>query len=236
MPKRFQHVDTRGHVRRSLNTRDPDVAARKVPGVIDELHRYWEALDAGAADDAAAAHAAAARLAASRGIVYRPAPDLATGPLLDILERLERIEREGAIADPIVPRADLGAEPVPRLALSGAFDWYAGQVSEKARGKSPAQRRRWEVARRSSIDRLISVVGDKPVADLTRDDALRFRDWCRAKADRGEWRLTSANRMITNIAAIVNKIDEFMRLGIGQPFNGLRFEDTPARRSGGLLR
>ena len=89
---------------------------------------------------------------------------------------------------------------------------------------------RWRTHRRNSIDRLIEVVGNKDISEITRSDGLAFRDWCRARIDRGEWGEAAATRMITNLSSIINRVDELRALNLGEPFKKLRFKIPKAQR------
>lgn len=60
----------------------------------------------------------------------------------------------------------------PREAVSGALDLYFSETAaDQLRLKSEEQRRRWKNKRRQSVNTFISLVGDKPMHEFTRDDA-----------------------------------------------------------------
>ena len=67
--------------------------------------------------------------------------------------------------------AVLGGASKPTLRLSGLFEVYMGLVTDRTLGKSDNQRRKWTATRGRAVANLIAMIGDKPIADITRDDA-----------------------------------------------------------------
>ena len=88
-------------------------------------------------------------------------------------------------------------------------------------GKRPEQIRRWTNARRLSIKNFIAVVGDKPITEVTRDDARLFQGWWsdRVKAADGGG-ANAANQQIGQVAAMVARVADELRIDIGAPFTG----------------
>ena len=97
--------------------------------------------------------------------------DLALGTLLD------RLEAGGTAPDSATATATAG-RAAPSVPLSAAFDLYCDRI---AAGdlilKSPAQRRQWQRGKARSVRNFLLVVGDKPIGEITREDALKFYAW-----------------------------------------------------------
>lgn len=225
VPLEVAALDPRGTVRISLRTRECILARQKAAALEGELVAYWEALAAGREPSARMTREMLVALARARGIVYRAAGDPVDGPFEEILRRISRLERRD---DQAAVTAE-GGEINP-LSLSEAFEDYLGQVADRLVAKSPAQRRRWELPRRRALGNLIEVVGDKPLAELTRDDALAFRDWWAKRLRSSGLKAHSANKNLTHLADFVNTLDRLRRLELGEPFARLKFVEKDGSR------
>ncbi len=91
VPKRYRTVDPRQSVVICLHTKDELEAAKKAFAVEKEVQANWDALLAGQSSGATSAWESALSLAATTGFSHVPAADLAKGPLLDIIDRLEAL-------------------------------------------------------------------------------------------------------------------------------------------------
>lgn len=94
VPKRFAHVDSRIKVSRALWTDSERLAREKAAAVEAEFMAYWGALAAGKSNDASAAFEAAKRLAQARGFSYRPAAELASASLDELMARLDQVSQK----------------------------------------------------------------------------------------------------------------------------------------------
>lgn len=228
------------HVRKSLKTDDLAVARQKR----DELEladdRLWEALSLGRPSaDARAAYEAAVATALALRFAYKPAADVAVAPLPDLLGRIAAVPESGA-SRPIADAA-LGLLPAPQVLVSEAFDIYVDVIAtDELRGKSPKQRADWRKVKERARNNFIKVVGDVPISEITRDQALQFYDLWRkriAPSDReiAEGALVthspaSGNRDVGNMRVLfssyhrhIGEMDRF------NPFSGLGFEEDDER-------
>lgn len=98
-------MDAHSQVRQALHTDSRSEAIRKAPAIEEQLIAYWEDLLAGNDADAKSRWDTARRLAASKGFVYKPIEDLATGPIEGLLTRLEAISPKGELSLPNVVSA-----------------------------------------------------------------------------------------------------------------------------------
>lgn len=85
------------------------------------------------------------------------------------------------------------------------------------------------------IERLMKVVGDKPLAEYTREDANRFRDWLYDATDKrlnkSPQTTSSVKRSMSNIKAAFNLANIENSLNLVNPFNNLRYrKDKPKER------
>src|SRR5208282_3942527 len=94
----------------------------------------------------------------------------------DLLGRLEALADRPQ--DRPAAEALLGVVPRPEITLSAAFERYKDLSRGENLGKRPDQLRRWENARKLSIDNFLAVLGDdKPLDQITREDARKFHHW-----------------------------------------------------------
>jgi len=84
--------------------------------------------------------------------------------------------------------------------------------------------------RRRAIKNLIDVVGDKPIEELSRDDALNFRDWWSDRLENEQLTPDSPNKDLQNLSSIFQLVKDRRRLDVENPFRGLRFKDDEDRR------
>jgi len=66
------------------------------------------------------------------------------------------------------------------------------------------------------------VVGDKPLTEITRDDALDFRAWWLDRVRDEGYDQGSANKDLGHLASMMRAMDEAWRLGLARPFEGVR--------------
>lgn len=165
-----------GLVRISLKTDDLCMARRKRDVFEAADNDYWSALLVEEGDEGEAAlrrYRAAVRRAEALGFAYRTSAEIASGPLEDLVRRVLAILPEAA--PPAVEAAVLGREDRPEASWDDALEVYKTEIvwGELAK-KSPGQLKRWETTQRRAIANLMQVIGDKPVAETTREDGRAF--------------------------------------------------------------
>lgn len=229
VPKRFQHIDGRGLVRIALRTDSKVEAVAKAPQVEREVFAYWEALDAGRDAGAAARYDAAVRLAQIRGFAYRSTEEIAAGPLDDLMNRLEvLLGRDNTLAEPVEIAAVLGAVAPPVMTISEAMDDFFTLAKDRLLNKSPAQAKRYETSRRLSVRNFAEVVGDKPLAEITRADAVAFRSWWQERVAEGRDPAT-ANKHFGHLSDLMKTIADLRAIPLENPFANLRLKTAAAR-------
>lgn len=79
--------------------------------------------------------------------------------------------------------------------------------------------------RKKAVRNFVSVVGNKPMNEITADDMLQFRsdwqDWI------GTGGLTAkiANRGLIHLGEVLKTVNKIKRLGVGLPLDGLAFKE-----------
>lgn len=235
VPRRFRDVDRRDKVEISLETGDERRAVRAAAEVEREVERYWLALKSGASEDARERYLAAIERARLEGFDYHPAPAIADGLLADIVARLRRLEELGALpaaaetppdGGEATARALLGGAAQPRLSLSAAIEEYFRLTRDQVRRKSPGQLHRWQLPRRRAVANLVSLVGDKALADVTRSDALALHTFWMERILEGTHKPNTANKDVDHLSVMFAELDAKLALGLGRPFEKLRFDDS----------
>lgn len=226
VPADVADLDRRGTVRVATRTRDLAEALVVAARIDAETESYWRALAAGAApaasSDDAQRYEAALRLARTLGVAYRPAADLARGDLADLVRRLELLEKRGLAGSTPAVAAVLGGAPKPDIRLSELFSTYETHARDRLRGKSEDQARKWRHPRARAVRNAVTVIGDKPLVLVTREDALDFRAWWLDRVAEEGCEPGSANKDLGHLAAMVRELAAAWRLALDNPFAGLR--------------
>lgn len=211
------------HVKISLQTDSLDVARRVASGVNESVISYWAELRAGgSADVLEERYRQAVALARRLGWAYRPIEELARAPAGDLVERLQALRD---VTDRRTVAAVMGGVPEPRFRLSGLRTEFDRLTPETRRGKSEQQVRAAGLPRDRAVRNLIGVVGDKPLAEVTRDDALTFREWWAARLEAEDLTPNAANKDLTALAAMWRVVNDKHRLGLDDVWRGMRFSE-----------
>ena len=230
VPKRYEAVERRREIHRSLGTDSERVARELVPAVKATVLADLDALLAVKnGGDKTAAYDAAMALAAKRGLLYRPAAEIAQGPLDLILARLDALKpSEG----PEAARAVLGGVETPGLRLSELVAKVEEISAHDNRFKSEKQMQKWRLPRIRAVNNLIAALEeDKRVLDLTADDAARHKAaWKRRIAKEGQSHET-ANKDFAYMAGLLKRFYEDLgRAEPPKPYARVSIEDRHATK------
>lgn len=223
-------LDKRGTVKVTTNIAVRDdpraVRAKKVVATLNEnLEAYWAGLRDGQAGEARTRYEAAQRRARALGVTYRTADELANEPLREILRRVELLVDRDALDKPTEVAAVLGGENHPVLHLSDLLREFEALQSLALRTKSENQIKRWRNGKQRALDDLITVVGDKVLTDLTRQDAIAFRRWWQDRIQQDGLEIDTANKAIGHISRMLTTIELTFQIGLAPTlFQRLRIE------------
>jgi integrase len=229
VPKRFANLEPREFVYQSLHTDSEAEARQKAEDVWREMVGAWEAEKAGETTLARERFEAAKELAARRGYRWHPASEVAGMPLGDILDRVEATLTRSGEPSRVRAEAFLGGAKQPVITVSGALQDYWTLAADKVKGKSEDQIRRWKNPRIKAVENFKKVVGDLPVADLTADDMLDFREWWWERIEAEGLTPNSANKDFTHLATVLKLVTKMRRLGFEPPVSGLAFSEGKSR-------
>ncbi len=243
IPVRFRDVDPRRFAKVSLETRDLSRAEKMKAAVERELESYWIALKRGGSESARERYIGAIERARLEGFEFRPAAELVQDPVAELVARIERLEELGALTLPSsgdVPAptpaerqafdALFGTAPRPELTLSSALEQFEALTFHDVSSKSGDQIRKWRNVRIASLQNLIAQIGDKPITQVTRTDALAFRAWWQERVVQEGYARNTANKQIGFVAQILETLNDKLELGMGKPFARLLLKDTKTAR------
>lgn len=228
VPKDVAHLDPRRFVRKSLKTDSETVARRRAEIVNEATERYWAELLRHTDGSALDRYNAAVQLAQSLGFPYFPAKDLAVGDLDALLARVEAVERRGSPPEAVVDGL-LGGIEKPPLTLAGALAEFWDLAADEVHNKTERQVRKWRNPRKKAVRNLISLIGDRPIEAVARDDALMFRRWWIERIADEELTANAANKDIGALAKLFRVVSDGLHLGLDNPFAGLRLSEKGDR-------
>lgn len=193
------------HIQFSLGTKCPDTAGKLASLARDYIESYWADLLENGPDESEAKLQRAIERVKMHGMRYRPVNMLAEQPIERIVRRVEK-----AAENPDNPEhvaAFLGGAPVTDLVLSEALEKFWHYATPKVQNKTAEQEQIWKNPRRRAFANLIGVIGDKAVADLKREDLLRFRDWWMERIKAEELSNNTANNDFKFLRAILKTVN-----------------------------
>lgn len=236
VPKEVRHLDERGEfIRRALDTTERIKArtARDLHEAADNA--LWASLMLGENPKAARTrYSQAIKRAESLGFVYRPLAEiLVAEPLDTILQRIESTIGEPAKSPWVDAAGGIVARPDDKI--SDALKLYFDEIArDDIRSKSPDQKKRWKAKRQMSVDVFIGLVGDKPMGEITRDDARvvhkYWLDRIAPQTGRADRSASTGNRNMGNLRTLYG--DYYRHLGFPEqknPFADLSFSDKSKR-------
>lgn len=227
VPIEFAHLDTRGVIKHSTKVRiAQDRTGRRAVRVAtklnDELELYWQGLVGGRSQADLGRYEEVRRRARSFGFDYIENAQLLTLPPEQRLDRLETLVARGVASDPVARAAVLGTQKRPVFPLSKLFDEYEAMTKLEVKDFSPNQLRVWRNSRMRAVENFVSVVGDKPVNEITVEDAIDYSEWWRDRVVNENVAAKSANKDIGQLSRMLKDISVRRRLNIPDIFKGLR--------------
>lgn len=221
-------------VRAALHTDSRAEAVRKAKQVEAARLAEWEALLHGDTVSAHRHYDAARRLAAARGFDYVPMADLAGGDLNALVARVLALAKAGGGLEPSeVAAAVLGAVPAAYPTLPGMLAEYIKLVETRHVQKSPAQLHRWKLPRERAVANFVAVTSPKdatgapapvPVDAITRQDALRFREWWQGRIATDGHKIETANKDFGHLSEIWTTWADLTQSPLPNPFAKLRLD------------
>ncbi len=237
VPKEFEQLDRRGIVRISTEiavANDPRAvhATKVVKQLSAQLEAYWRGLRDGQSAEARLRFEAAQKRAKALGLQYRTADEINEGSFDDFMKRLNMLIDSKSIDDEREVAAVLGGEERPTIMLSGLVDEVKEVQKAMLAQKSPNQLRKWENPKKLAVKTLTDLVGDKALPELTRLDALKYRNlWLNRIVDE-DLEIGTANKNIGHIAKMLKDVGKAHQMQLPPVFADLRIEgETEKQRA-----
>ncbi|WP_299895759.1 DUF6538 domain-containing protein [uncultured Ruegeria sp.] len=233
VPKRFKGL-VRGQdgqpvtqVRQALHTDSKAEALAKAAQIEVARMAEWEALAAGDNGSARAHYESAKKLAGVRGFQYRALNTLLSSPIEEIVGRLHSLGTSDKLETPEVVRAVLGAVPVTHPDLNGVLKEYIDLTKTRHLSKSDAQKRRWKLSKERAVRNFVSAVfpsHSPPIDQITRSDALKFRNWWSERIEVDGLAAQTANKDFGHLAEIWGTWCELTATHLENPFSKLALD------------
>jgi len=229
VPVEFAELDPRGVVKHSTRIKiADDRAGRRAARVAEkfnaELEQFWRGLSGGKPRADLSNYEAARARANALGFEYVENEQLVSQQPEARLERLEALFSLNVANERGARVALLGTEKRPALLLSKFFDEFETLTKDENRDFSPDQLRIWRNERRRAVEHFVSVVGDKPIAELVPEDAIDYCEWWRGRVVEGEAEAKTANKEIGQLSRMLKEVNLRRRLNLKDMFSGLRLK------------
>lgn len=206
VPIHLRELDPRPIIRIALKTTDAREASRQAHVHNDYLEAFWRDLAAKGEAYQDAAFKRCVALARVHGFAYKSAVDIAQGHRDDIVGRIQTIEEsDGDQLANLIP-ALLGGAERPEIMLSDCIERFWPLCQDKLVGKSEHQIKKWKNPRAAAMKNFIAAVGNKGLADVTRNDVLLFREWWMKKIAAKTHNPLSANKQLIAVKTILHAV------------------------------
>lgn len=212
VPRRYASVERRRELHRTLHTGDEREANARLAVVERQVIAELDARLAGRDPVATSHYEAIAELAASRSFQYRTASELATGPVDDLLRRVADLRAKNDLPDSVAATALLGGVERPRETLLEVAERMKEISPLDVRDKTHKQRRVWMdrwLRPAKKVNELLGI--DPALHEITRTDAIAFRDALQDSVLEGEMKGESAQKDIQNL----NRLWKLYHLHLG---------------------
>jgi hypothetical protein len=212
-----------------VNDRAGRRAARVAEKFNAELELFWKGLSNGKPMDQLTSYENARRRARALGFDYLENEQLLQEPPDARLDRVEALVAKGLANDAGARAALLGTEKRPAFMLSKLFEEYEAATKDELKDLSPDQLRIWRNGRIRAVERFVEVVDDKPVNELTPDDAIDYCEWWRDRVVDDEVEPKTANKDIGQLSRMLKEMNIRRRLNLPDIFKGLRLKGETER-------
>lgn len=229
VPNTLREYDPRGFIRISLHTDSRKIARRLAQAKNQEVESYWASLLKTGEKHTESTYKALVGRAQLFGFVYYDNILLADKPLTELIERYNYLEKHNCNEKHV--EAVLGRASAPVIKLDDAINKFWDLSKDKTIDKSENQVRKWKNPRKRAIQNFIHCIGNKPLAELTRDDVIRFKNWWIDRLD-GDLVSNTANKELVNVKTIVTTVTEHYKIDLDceRLFKKLRIKRDDAKK------
>ena len=210
VPKEIRLIDGRELIQVSLKTDSLSLAEHRATILNQNINDYWEGLiiDPTSKEEK---FQEAIYLARLQGFGYKTAAEIAQAPLENIVKRI--ITANAPDSTPAEKDAVLGKIHHEPITLSKALETFWALSKDKQLNKSEGQIQKWKNPRIKAMKNFINIVGDKDLAEISRDDALNFKDWWVNRLYDEDMTPNSANKDFIHLRGVLMSVNDSLRLG-----------------------
>ena len=202
VPNEFADVEPLREINRSLKTRDFVEAEARCANVRLALFTNWRARRAGRAADTRAAFDASVDLLKAWGMTFSPMDDLITGPVNDLLSRIEAIANVDPLS-PAVPAA-LGAIELPNVILHEMAERMPILKANDIRAKNARQRREWCGNFKRAARDFTEQIGERTILTISEQDATDYEAHWKKLAEPGGVTTNYSNKQIRYVRQMID--------------------------------
>ncbi|MEQ8490278.1 MAG: hypothetical protein RID15_18320 [Marinovum algicola] len=217
VPAEFADVEPLLEINRSLKTRDRVDAEAKCANARAALFAEWRARRAGKAADTRAIFDTSIELLKGWGLTFRPLDDLLTGPIDDLLSRIELIASMD-LNSAAVPAA-LGTLDLPDATLAEMAERMPDLKEAEIRAKNPRQLREWCGNYKRAAKDFTAVIGKRTVLKISEQDATDYEDFWKKRAKSGQVTTNYANKQVRYVRQMINAHFDDIRLAKSKRVN-----------------
>lgn len=230
VPKRYHGVEKRREINVSLKTDSEKEATHLASVVRAGLTAKWDAkLAQGAEAPSRESFQKILALGHSKGLSFSTVGQLESGPIEELLERLEAVTGEPSNS-PLVSVA-LGGVDLPRVKVSEMPSRMERVLSEDIGGKNARQLREWNNKWRRAAEKFIACAGDRAIPEITVAHARKYQTYWSDTRQSESLTTDYVNKEISRMRAIVDAyFKEIDVKNYENPFSGLSLEATGAER------
>lgn len=229
VPAEYAAHDKRGIVKLSTGVKIAgDRAGRKASIRADQMNLDLEAFWAKCADgkrrEAEIEYAAAVKRARILDLDYVPAAAVAKETPANLIRRINTLAEGDRVHDAGTRAAVLGGIDPPKIKLSRLFAEFDAVTATQRLNYSPGQLRKWRAGKKRAAEKLVEVVGDKSISDLTRNDGTKFRDHWQQRVLVEGVHINTANKNLSHVGRMVKTVSRHHQFDVETVFAGLRLE------------
>jgi site-specific recombinase XerD len=211
-------------IRFSLKT-DSEKLAIKLAAIENaKLEIYWDALLKTGLKHSHENYKAVIERAGLYGFYYQKSKNVAKLPLNEVVDRLLHV---GENFTTKTAEAVLGGVEQPVIMLTDVLPHFWELSNDIVLTKSENQIRKWKNPRILAMHHFIVCIGDKPLANLDRDDFLKYKDWWIQRILNEEVVPGTANKHLIYIKTMIRRVCEHFKIKIDAThlFARLAFDD-----------
>ncbi|SMX49914.1 DUF6538 domain-containing protein [Maliponia aquimaris] len=229
VPTRFCSVEPRREVNKSLKTRDRRQARVKLEQMRTQLELQWETLLAEKEGRSTIdSFIQMTNFLESLSLPFRPLQKIVSGPLEDMLARIEKIENFGTTSE-AVP-AVLGARQLPDVKVSEMADLMKRHHATKISRKNAYQTRAWVSKYERAAASFIEVVEDKPISQISEANAMAFKKHWLERLEKTKLTANYVNKQIRHFRQMIDTYYEMFGVPMSERRNS--FEGMNLKNAG----